>query len=65
VTGPDGNIWFCESNANKIGRLTPQGDLTEFAVPTAQATNFFLTVGPDGNIWFTENDVNQIGRVTL
>src|SRR5436190_20520852 len=30
VTGPDGNVWFAELYGNKIGRLTPKGELTEF-----------------------------------
>ena len=33
TTGPDGNIWFTEECANRIGRLTPDGILTEFERP--------------------------------
>src|SRR3954466_14477917 len=30
--GPDGNLWFTESNApGRIGRITPAGQVTEFA----------------------------------
>ena len=32
--GPDGNIWFTEPDANKIGRITPAGVVTEFSIPT-------------------------------
>jgi FKBP-type peptidyl-prolyl cis-trans isomerase len=28
--GPDGNIWFSEFHAGKIGRITPTGQITEF-----------------------------------
>src|SRR5438067_13782122 len=30
VAGPDGNIWFAERIAGKIGRITTDGSLTEF-----------------------------------
>ena len=36
--GADGNLWFTEPTG-KIGRLTPQGGLTEFPVTTLDADN--------------------------
>src|SRR5437899_649550 len=36
--GPDGNLWFTEGTdvvPAKIGRITPAGAITEFAIPTA------------------------------
>ena len=30
VTGPDGNLWFTEEGAAKIGRITTAGIITEF-----------------------------------
>lgn len=35
AAGPDGNLWFTESNANKIGRITTDGIFTEYPIPTA------------------------------
>jgi len=66
VTGPDGNLWFTEFrySANKIGRLTPAGIISEFPLPTVNAAPDEITVGPDGNLWFTEQDGNKIGRIT-
>ena len=37
TAGPDGNLWFVENSANKIGRITTAGVVTEFAVPTANS----------------------------
>jgi hypothetical protein len=37
--------------------------ITEFPVPTANASPFWITVGPDGNLWFTEYNVGQIGEI--
>src|SRR6266536_6550267 len=33
VTGPDGNLWFTESDRSAIGRITPTGEITEFDTP--------------------------------
>lgn len=64
IAGPDGNLWFTESHANKIGRSTAQGNIVEFDVPTADAGLTAISSGPDGNLWFTERDADKIGRIT-
>jgi streptogramin lyase len=70
VVGPDGNLWFVEQNAPRIGRFNlADNSITEFEVPNAtngsDFTLFGLTVGPDGNLWFAENNANRIGTMTL
>jgi streptogramin lyase len=67
AAGPDGNLWFTEKTASKIGRITPSGAVTEFATgitPTSMPLG--ITAGPDGNLWFTENSPgkSKIGRIT-
>jgi serine/threonine protein kinase/streptogramin lyase len=42
----------------------PTGVVTEFGLPTGDASPAQIVLGPDGNLWFTENDGNQIGRIT-
>src|SRR5579864_2260856 len=37
VTGPDGNVWFTEAHANKIGKLDTTNHITEFVIPTASS----------------------------
>ena len=55
TAGPDGALWFTEIGANKIGRITTLGVVTnEFTVPTANSDPVFISVGPDGALWFTE-----------
>src|SRR5205807_744608 len=63
TTGPDGNLWFTEFNADKIGRITPSGILTEFPVTLGAVPND-ITVGPDGALYFTEGGLDRIGRIT-
>jgi streptogramin lyase len=64
AAGADGNLWFTETNGDKIGRITPTGTITEFTIPTANSTPFEIAAGADGNLWFTENNGNKIGRIT-
>jgi len=63
IGGPEGNLWFTEYNSSKIGRITPGGKVTEFALPTGSAPTGIAT-GPDGNLWFTERYGDAIGRIT-
>src|SRR5258708_982265 len=64
TVGSDGNLWFTEQAASKIGRITSKGKITEFLIPTATSAPHGITAGPDGNLWFTEEMGNQIGRIT-
>ncbi len=64
VAGPDGALWFTETNANKIGRITTAGTITEFGIPTSASHSVYITAGPDGALWFTEFNGNKIGRIT-
>jgi len=63
TAGPDGNLWFVERAANKIGRITVAGGITEFSIPTGARQPFGITAGSDGNLWFTEG-AGGIGRIT-
>jgi uncharacterized protein (TIGR03437 family) len=63
AAGPDGNLWFTESAANKIGKITPAGAVTEYSLAPNTVPSG-ITAGPDGNLWFTEMQANKIGRIT-
>ncbi len=67
TAGTDGALWFTEYFGNKIGRITTDGDITEFPVAMvgselAQLND--ITAGPDGALWFTEGYARKIGRIT-
>src|SRR5437868_9598633 len=66
TAGTDGNYWFTEYIGDWIGRITPDGIITEFPIPNDTGVGLYLwgiTSGPDGNIWFTEERGNNIGKV--
>ena len=63
ANGPDGALWFTDLS-NKIGRITPTGQVTEYTIPTADSMPLGITAGSDGALWFTENAAGRIGRIT-
>jgi streptogramin lyase len=63
TAGPDGNLWFTETWARKIGRMTPAGNLKEFALP-AGSSPIDIATGSDGSLWITDNDGLSIDRLT-
>jgi streptogramin lyase len=64
TVGPDGNVWFLLPTNNRVGRITPDGAISEWTVPTASAGLTGITSASDGNLWFTENTTNKLGRIT-
>jgi virginiamycin B lyase len=65
VAGLDGDLWFTESDANQIGRITTDGQITEYPIPPqfADSQPRDITVGPDGALWFTQYTGDLIGRI--
>lgn len=63
TAGPDGCLYFTESHGDRIGRITPEGVITEFDVPTPDCGPYGIATGADGAIWFTERFADQIGRL--
>ena len=63
--GPDGNLWYVDPTANVVGRITPEGSITEFTdgLDSAAEPNA-ITKGPDGKLWFTEKGSGRIGRIS-
>jgi streptogramin lyase len=64
AVGPDGNMWFTEAGANKIGRISPAGAVQEFALPRVFSQPGAITAAPDGNLWFLEDFYGLVGRMT-
>lgn len=60
---PDGSVWFTQKNANKLGRISAAGALTEYAIPTANSAPEQITASPNGYVWFTERSGRKIGRI--
>jgi streptogramin lyase len=65
AVGGDGNLWYVDPTANVIGRITPEGSITEFTDGLSDAAEpTSIAKGPDGKLWFTEQAAGRIGRIT-
>lgn len=65
--GPDGHLYFVQSgntadSGNKIGRITMQGVLSEWTIPTANSFPYGLALGRDGKFYFTEQLGKKLGQ---
>jgi virginiamycin B lyase len=63
TAGADGNMWFLElagrmdgrtPDGNRVARITMDGTIKEFPIPSQTGSPINITVGPDRNIWFTK-----------
>lgn len=63
TTAPDGTLWFVERDAHKVGRVAPDGKVSDIAFPSANAGPQLvdLDVSPDGSVWV----VYDSGRLML
>ena len=64
-------MWFVElagrmdgksPDGNRVGRITMDGVVSEFPIPSQTGSPINIAVGPDRNIWFTKGTL--LGRVT-
>jgi streptogramin lyase len=67
TNGSDGNLWFTEYQPtyNNIVRITTDGVMTPFPIPTPGAQALYPTSGPDGNVWFTETAGQKVAYIDL
>jgi streptogramin lyase len=63
TTGPDGNLWFTETTAAVVGRITPSGVVTEFPIAHPDPRPEGIAAGPDGNLWVALRNADAVARV--
>jgi virginiamycin B lyase len=64
AVGKNGELWFTEQMANKIGRFDPATEsFKEYPLKGANAGPHGLVSDADGNIWFTANFGGYIGKL--
>ena len=57
------NVYFTESNANKVGKMPIAGGaITQFSTG-ANSSPFGITEGPDGNLWVTLAGKNAVASL--
>lgn len=67
AAGPDGNMWFTELTGNNIGRVTADGVITEFPIPTKGSRPIAIVPDPSGQpaMWFSEEAGNRVARIDM
>jgi streptogramin lyase len=65
AAGPDGNIWFTDPYASRIGRMTTEGALTLQAPVPPASFEYDIAPGPDGAMWFVAQNPSTIGRIDM
>lgn len=58
--GPHGDIWFTEYFKGRVGRITPDGRLSE--LPAGHRSPRQIVAGGDGNLWYSA--YGGVGRLT-
>jgi virginiamycin B lyase len=59
--GRHGDLWFIMRAINKVGRITTDGQITEYPAHVIGLDT--LAVGPDGEMWFSSNQ--NVGRLDV
>jgi streptogramin lyase len=49
-------VWYFDVGQNLVGRVTPAGSITQFAVPGTGAGSEAIAGGADGNIWMVAQE---------
>ncbi len=62
AVGQEGDIWFTNGYASKIGKVIPgSGEVKEYSLKSAPQP-WGLTVGPEGDLWYTGSTGSTIGN---
>jgi virginiamycin B lyase len=71
TAGADGAMWFLElagsmdglqPDGGRVGRITMDGRITEYELPSKTPSPINIAVGPDRHVWYTRGAL--VGRVT-
>lgn len=63
-----GEVWFTEFNADRLGRLDPHTDRMQHYALSAKASvqtlyPYGVIIDAEGMVWFTESGTNRLGRL--
>jgi streptogramin lyase len=67
TAGPDGNLWFAEYLGSRVGRITLDGQVTDWSTGSGisnTARPWGIVAGPDGNLWYAAERNGKIGRMS-
>src|SRR2546425_7209629 len=53
-------LWFSDGKLSRVGRLSLDGTITEYALPWGDVTPSSLASGPDGSLWIVDAGGSRI-----
>ena len=63
--GHDGAVWLTEMTADRVGRISLDGQVTEYPLPVAGGYPAAMVAGPGGHLWFTLNQTGAIASISV
>ena len=63
TAGPDGNVWYVGLVGGFVGRVTPAGQISEFAIAQTEDRLTGICAGPDRNLWVVGQGATRVWRV--
>ena len=64
AVGQDLRLWFTENFANRIGRMTPKGEVVgEYLIEGPNVGARAIIAHPNGRLYFSAHDAGAIGEV--
>lgn len=64
VMDKQGNVWFTERLAGKVGKLSPDGKIVEFPLSSPTSGPLGIDLDKNGNIWVAQRFANKIAMMT-
>jgi virginiamycin B lyase len=64
AAAPDGSVWFAQSAAGNVARITAAGVISEGRIVKGSEPSG-VTVAPDGSPWYAELSANKIAVLQL
>jgi virginiamycin B lyase len=64
AVAPDGTAWASLQSGDQIVRISPDGAVKAFDLPSAASVPSDVAIGPDGTVWFLEYRTGSVGRLS-
>jgi virginiamycin B lyase len=64
ITATADAVWFVEMGSSLVGRISPDGRISEFPLPDRDARPHAIVAAPDGGCWLSEWGPSRVAHVS-